>query len=75
MLDAEPREILRMPSESWLPLIVAIVLSGMFAMLLTQHYIVAGGFALGVAAVVALWHLHEPEEPVDALELVEPEGQ
>ena len=74
VLDAEPREILHMPSESWLPVLVAVVLSGLFAMLLTQHYVVAGGFALGVAAVVGVWHLNEPEEPTDALELLE-EGE
>ncbi len=72
VLDAEPEEILHMPSESWLPILVAIVLAGLFAMLLLQHYVVAGVFALGVAAVVAAWHLDEPPDPVDALELVDP---
>jgi cytochrome c oxidase subunit 1/cytochrome c oxidase subunit I+III len=73
VLDAEPEEIVHMPSESWLPLLVAVVLAGLFSMLLLQHYVVAGGFALGVAAVVGLWHLHEPEEPEDALALLETE--
>jgi cytochrome c oxidase subunit 1/cytochrome c oxidase subunit I+III len=73
VLDAEPEEIVHMPSESWYPLLVAVVLAGLFSMLLLQHYVVAGGFALGVAAVVALWHLREPEEPEDALVLLETE--
>jgi hypothetical protein len=73
VLDAEPEEIVHMPSESWDPILVAVVLAGLFSMLLLQHYVVAGGFALGVAAVVALWHLREPEEPEDALVLLETE--
>jgi cytochrome c oxidase subunit I len=72
VLDAEPEEILHMPSESWLPILVAVVLAGVFTMLLLQHYVVAGVFALGVAAVVAVWHLEEPPDPSAALELVEP---
>jgi cytochrome c oxidase subunit I+III len=70
VLDAEPEEILHMPSESWYPVLVAVVLTGVFAMILLHHYVVAGAIALAVAAVVALWHLDEPEEPEDALDLL-----
>ena len=69
VLDGDPEEILHMPAGSWLPILVAVVLAAVFAMLLTQHFVVAGVFALGVAAVVAVWHLEEPEDPEPAFEL------
>jgi len=71
VLDGDPEEILHMPAGSWLPILVAVVLAAVFAMLLTQHFVVAGVFALGVAAVVAVWHLEEPEDPEPAFVLGE----
>jgi cytochrome c oxidase subunit I+III len=71
VLDGDPEEILHMPAGSWLPILVAVVLAAVFAMLLTQHFVVAGVFALGVAAVVAVWHLEEPEDPEPAFALGE----
>jgi cytochrome c oxidase subunit I+III len=64
-LDAEPDEVVRMPAESWFPIAVAAAISGIFVMLLTQHFVTAGVFALGVAGLVGCWHLREPEEPVE----------
>jgi cytochrome c oxidase subunit I len=64
-LDANAVEILRMPSESWLPAAAAAVITAVFVMLLTQHFTAALVFAFGTAAVTAIWHLHEPEEPVE----------
>jgi cytochrome c oxidase subunit I+III len=61
-LDAEPDEILDMPSDSPWPILVALALAGVFAMLLTQHVIAALVFAGAVAAVLAAWHLQEPQE-------------
>ena len=71
VLDGDPEEILHMPAGSWLPILVAVVLAAVFAMLLTEHFVVAGVFALGVAAVVAVWHLEEPEDPEPAFVLGE----
>ncbi len=65
VLDAEPDEVLRMPAGSWWPISVAIVLTAVFTMLLTQHFVGAGIFALGVALVVGAWHLDEPDAPVE----------
>jgi len=59
-LDAELGEILEMPSDSPWPLLVALAIAGVFAMLLTGHLATAyvlGGLAL---ALLALWHLREP---------------
>jgi cytochrome c oxidase subunit 1/cytochrome c oxidase subunit I+III len=75
VLDADPAEILRMPSESWLPLLVALALSGVFVLLLTAHPVAAFAMALAVAAVVASWHLHEPGEPAEPAELLEGSGR
>jgi cytochrome c oxidase subunit I+III len=55
-------EVLDMPSESGLPIVLAFAVTLFFVMLLTTHYVIAGIF-LGVAALVlAAWHGKEPEE-------------
>src|SRR5438093_3483119 len=57
-------EVLEMPAESAFPVLLAVAVTGMFAMLLLSHYGAAGVFALfGLAALVG-WHWHEPEEDV-----------
>jgi cytochrome c oxidase subunit I+III len=61
-LDAELDEVLDMPSDSALPITLALALSGVFVMLLTGHVTTALVFAGLCAAVVAGWHLHEPQE-------------
>ena len=56
MEDAELDEILSMPSHSIWPPVCALMLTGIFAMLLLQHYWIAVGFgALGGLALLA-WH-------------------
>jgi cytochrome c oxidase subunit 1/cytochrome c oxidase subunit I+III len=52
-------EILEMPSYSWWPPVSALMLTGMFFMLLLQHFWIAAGFgALGLLALFA-WHTKE----------------
>ena len=61
VLDADWDEILEMPSKSWSPLALAVTLAAGFAMLLTEHYVVAAA-AYGVALLVlAGWHWREPQ--------------
>ena len=60
--DARPDEILTMPPYSGWPVICALTLAGMFAMLLLVHYLIAAGFAvLGLLALMA-WHSGEAPE-------------
>ena len=55
-------EVLDMPSESGLPIVLAFAMTVLFIMLLTSHYVIAGVF-LGIAGLVlAAWHGKEPEE-------------
>jgi cytochrome c oxidase subunit 1/cytochrome c oxidase subunit I+III len=56
-------EVVDMPSESGLPIVLAFAVSLMFAMLLISHYVIAAVFAAAALLVVAAWHWHEPEEP------------
>jgi cytochrome c oxidase subunit I len=55
-------EVLEMPSESWWPLTLGLLVTVVFAMLLLGHFVVAGIF--GGLAVLALggWHLQEPAQ-------------
>ncbi|MFL5819200.1 MAG: cytochrome c oxidase subunit I [Solirubrobacteraceae bacterium] len=62
VLDAEWDEILDMPSDSPWPLALAAALSGMFVMLLIEHYVIAGIFAGLVMLALAAWHHREPQE-------------
>jgi cytochrome c oxidase subunit I len=55
-------EVLEMPSESWVPIVLAFAVALVFVMLLTAHYVIAGVF-VGVAAfALAAWHSKEPAE-------------
>jgi heme/copper-type cytochrome/quinol oxidase subunit 1 len=56
-------EVLRMPEESWWPLVTAALITGIFAFLLTSHFAIAGFFTLGAALAAVAWHWEEPEEP------------
>jgi cytochrome c oxidase subunit 1/cytochrome c oxidase subunit I+III len=62
VLDADFDEILEMPSESWSPILLATMLAGTFAMLLTSHYVIAAGFAALALVVLGGWHWKEPQE-------------
>jgi hypothetical protein len=55
-------DVLEMPSESPWPLVLAVCVSALFAMLLVRHYVVAAIFAGLAAAALAGWHWREPEE-------------
>jgi cytochrome c oxidase subunit I len=60
--DAQLSEVLEMPAESAWPIVVALAVTVAFALLLTSHWIAAGGF-LGLAALALVgWHAHEPED-------------
>ncbi|HET7127657.1 MAG TPA: cbb3-type cytochrome c oxidase subunit I [Gaiellaceae bacterium] len=60
--DAELSEVLEMPAESAWPIVVALAVTVAFALLLTSHWIAAGGF-LGLAGLaLGGWHAHEPED-------------
>jgi cytochrome c oxidase subunit 1/cytochrome c oxidase subunit I+III len=59
-------EVLRMPSESWWPLVTAAFVTAVFPFLLTSHYAIAGIFALLAALAAVGWHGEEPEEPIPA---------
>ena len=60
--DARLDEVLRMPSESPWPIVLALCLTVVFVMLLTTHYAVAGIFAGLALAALAAWHAGEPED-------------
>jgi cytochrome c oxidase subunit I+III len=62
VLDAELEEVLEMPSESWSPIVLAIAVSGIFAMLMFGHWISAAVFGGLALAVLAGWHTVEPRE-------------
>jgi cytochrome c oxidase subunit I+III len=55
-------EVLEMPSESWWPIALGLLVTLVFVMLLLAHFMIAGIF--GALAVLALggWHLQEPAE-------------
>jgi cytochrome c oxidase subunit I+III len=61
VLDADYDEILDMPSKSWAPMVLAVVLGLMFMMLLLQHYVTALAFAGLCGLVLAAWHWKEPQ--------------
>jgi cytochrome c oxidase subunit I+III len=62
VLDANWDEILDMPSKSWSPLTLAVMLAAGFAMLLTKHYVVAAVCGALALLVLADWHWREPQE-------------
>jgi cytochrome c oxidase subunit I len=53
-------EILEMPAESPWPIALAAVVTIVFVMLLTTHFVVAGVFVGVAALVLAAWHAGEP---------------
>jgi cytochrome c oxidase subunit 1/cytochrome c oxidase subunit I+III len=57
--DAEPDEILSMPPHSIWPPVSALMLAGIFAMLLLHHYFIAAGFAAAGALTLLGWHRKE----------------
>jgi cytochrome c oxidase subunit I+III len=62
VLDAELDEVLEMPSESWAPIALAAALAGLFALVLTEHYVAASGFLALSFLVLGAWHWKEPQE-------------
>lgn len=54
--DARWDEILSMPSHSVWPPVTALTLTGVFAMLLLGHFLIAAGLAGAVALAVFAWH-------------------
>jgi cytochrome c oxidase subunit I+III len=62
--EGRPDEVLEMPAESAFPVLLAVFVTAMFAMLLLSHYAAAGACALAALAALVGWHWHEPEETV-----------
>ena len=60
--DAALATVAEMPSESPWPITVAFAVSIAFALLLTSHYVTAGGFLALAVLAVAAWSSDEPEE-------------
>jgi cytochrome c oxidase subunit 1/cytochrome c oxidase subunit I+III len=60
--DAYVSDVLQMPTESAWPISLAFVVTVLFVMLLTAHFVVAGIFAVVAALVLAAWHLQEPAD-------------
>ena len=56
MEDAEVDEILSMPSHSIWPPVSALMLTGVFAMLLLHHYWIAVGFGAAGGLMLISWH-------------------
>jgi heme/copper-type cytochrome/quinol oxidase subunit 3 len=61
VLDGEWDEVLEPPSESGKPIVLALSLSGVFAMLLLEHWVTAGVFGAVTALVLVWWHWTEAE--------------
>jgi cytochrome c oxidase subunit 1/cytochrome c oxidase subunit I+III len=59
--DADWDEILSMPPHSIWPPLLALMLAGVFAMLLLHHYFIAAGFAAAGALTLVRWHHREIE--------------
>jgi cytochrome c oxidase subunit I len=55
VLDAEPEGVLKMPEDSILPLLAALVLTAIFALLLTHWWWSAGAACLVLLALAASW--------------------
>ncbi|MFL5780939.1 MAG: cytochrome c oxidase subunit I [Thermoleophilaceae bacterium] len=62
VVDAEFDEVLDMPSDSAAPLLLALAVTGIFAMLLTGHPLAAAVFGALAAAALGYWHSVEPQE-------------
>jgi heme/copper-type cytochrome/quinol oxidase subunit 1 len=59
--DGEPAEVVKMPHSSPWPVLVALCLSGMFAVLVVEKFAVAAVFAVLLALTLLGWHSTEPE--------------
>ncbi|HWD70035.1 MAG TPA: cbb3-type cytochrome c oxidase subunit I [Solirubrobacteraceae bacterium] len=59
--DADLVEILEMPPHSIWPPVCALLLAGMFAMLLLVHYWIAGAFLVLAGMALLAWHSHEEQ--------------
>jgi cytochrome c oxidase subunit I+III len=57
--DAQAEEILSMPPHSIWPPVSALMLAGVFAMLLLHHYFIAAGFAAAGMLTLLAWHRKE----------------
>jgi cytochrome c oxidase subunit 1/cytochrome c oxidase subunit I+III len=57
--DADWDEILSMPPHSPYPFVAALMLAGVFAMLLLQHYWIALGFLAAGGIVLFRWHYRQ----------------
>jgi cytochrome c oxidase subunit 1/cytochrome c oxidase subunit I+III len=62
VVDANLDEVLEMPSDSPWPIVVALMMSGVFAMLLSGHLIAAWVFLGLLVLAVGAWHSVEPQE-------------
>jgi cytochrome c oxidase subunit 1/cytochrome c oxidase subunit I+III len=62
VLDAEQTAIREMPSNSPWPVTLAVAMSGVFAMLLIGHVLIAAGFVAACGLVLVAWHAKDPEE-------------
>jgi cytochrome c oxidase subunit I len=60
--EARPDEVVEMPTESAIPILLAACLCGFFAMLLISAWSAAAVFAVFLLVCVGAWHWHEPEE-------------
>jgi cytochrome c oxidase subunit I+III len=61
-VDAEWDEILEMPSSSPWPPVLALAISGVFAMVILKQWIAAGVFLVAAFVVLGAWHGKEPQE-------------
>ncbi len=59
--DGDAAEIVQMPHSSPWPVLVALAVSGLFAVLVVQKYGVAAVFAVLLALTVLGWHWQEPQ--------------
>ncbi len=57
--DADFDETLSMPPHSPWPLMAAVMLAGVFAMLLLRHYTIALGFVFAGTLTTFAWHRKE----------------
>jgi cytochrome c oxidase subunit I len=55
VLDAEPRGVIRMPGDSWWPLLLALALAALCTTVLLGAWWLAGAATLAAGAVLAAW--------------------
>jgi cytochrome c oxidase subunit I+III len=60
LVDAHPEQVVRMPHSSPWPIVLALCLSGMFAVLVVEKYSVAVVFAVLAGLALVAWHVNEP---------------